>query len=197
MFKPLIQLVLKHLMAQNAWAATQLTPFAQRTFTIDFKVSQVTLTVLEHGELVIAADTASSDAIMHLPPSLALRLIRQDPLAMQLVKIEGDSAFATEIAKVLAGIRWDIEGDLSHIVGDVAAYQMVQLSQQTFQHMRRGSQQLSEMLVEYWQEERPLLAKKAGVLHFNQAVDTLREDLARLQARVDKLVNTPSKQEST
>lgn len=191
-FNPLIQTVLKHVLAQNTWAAAQLKPFAERSICIDFKVAKLTITILANGEMVPAADTVIADATLHLPPSLALRLLRQDPHAMQLVKIDGDSAFATEIGQVFANIRWDIEDDLSHVIGDMAAYQVVQLTQQSFQQLRQSGKQLSEMWVEYWQEEQPMLAKKAAVAHFNSAVDTLREDVARLQARVDRLSSRPT-----
>lgn len=188
MFKPLIQFVLQHLMQQNAWAAPLLQPFANQTLCIDFKVARATLTILQQGELAIAADSANADATIHLPPSLVLRLLRKDPLAASLIKIEGDVALATEVGKVLQAVRWDVEGDLSHLVGDIAAYQIVQLSQKKFDSLRDNAQTLSEMLVEYWQEEHPLIAKKTAITHFNRSIDTLREDTDRLQIRLDQLL---------
>lgn len=188
MFKPLIQFVLQHLMQQNSWAAPLLQPYAHKNLRLDFKVAQVMLTILNNGDLAIAADSASADATIHLPPSLAMRLLRQDPLAHSLIKIEGDAPLGMEVGKILSAIRWDVEDDLSKIVGDIAAYQVVQLGQEKWQRWQSQAKNLGEMLVEYWQEERPIIAKKTHIEQFNRSVDQLREDADRLQQRVEKLL---------
>lgn len=195
MFKPLIQFVLQHLMQQNSWTAPLLQPYANQTICMDFKVAQVTLTILQNGELAVAADSASPDATIHLPPSLVMRLLRKDPLASSLIKIEGDVGLGIEVGKIFSAIRWDVEDDLSRIVGDVAAYQMVQMGQEKFRQLQ-AAKNLGEMLVEYWQEEQPLMAKKSSIESFNQSVDRLREDTDRLQSRVDKLLAASSSSES-
>lgn len=192
MFKPLIQFVLHHLMQQNSWTAPLLQPYANQTLCMDFKVAKVHLTILQNGELAVAADSASADATIHLPPSLAMRLLRKDPLASSLIKIEGDATLGIEVGKIFSSVRWDVEGDLSKVVGDIAAYQVVELGQQKFKQLQDNAKNLGEMLVEYWQEEQPLIAKKSSIESFNRSVDQLREDTDRLQSRVDKLLTAPS-----
>lgn len=196
MFKPLIQFVLQHLMQQNSWTAPLLQPYANQTIRMDFKVAQVTLTILQNGELAVAADSANPDATIHLPPSLVMRLLRKDPLASNLVKIDGDVGLGIEVGKIFSAIRWDVEDDLSKVVGDVAAYQVVQVGQEKFRQLQANAKNLGEMLVEYWQEEQPLMAKKSSIESFNQSVDRLREDADRLQSRVDKLLAASSSSES-
>jgi len=188
MFKPLIQFVLQHLMQQNSWTAPLLQPYAHKNLRLDFKVAQATLTILNNGELAVAGDAAQADATIHLPPSLAMRLLRQDPLAHSLIKIEGDAALGIAVGKILSAVRWDIEDDLSKVVGDIAAYQLVHIGQEKLQRWQSQAKNLGEMLVEYWQEEQPIIAKKTRVEQFNQSVDQLREDTDRLQQRVDKLL---------
>lgn len=192
MFKPLIQFVLQHLMQQNSWTAPLLQPYAHKNLRLDFKVAQATLTILNNGELAVAGDSAEADATIHLPPSLAMRLLRQDPLAHSLIKIDGDTALGIEVGKILSAIRWEIEDDLSKVVGDIAAYQVVQIGQEKLQRWQSQAKNLGEMLVEYWQEEHPIIAKKTRVEQFNQAVDQLREDTDRLQQRVNKLLAAAS-----
>jgi ubiquinone biosynthesis protein UbiJ len=192
MFKPLIQFVLQHLMQQNSWTAPLLQPYAHKNLRLDFKVAHATLTILNNGELAVAGDSAEADATIHLPPSLAMRLLRQDPLAHSLIKIDGDTALGIEVGKILSAIRWDIEDDLSKVVGDIAAYQVVQIGQEKLQRWQSQAKNLGEMLVEYWQEEQPIIAKKTRVEQFNQAVDQLREDTDRLQQRVNKLLAAAS-----
>lgn len=196
MFKPLIQFVLQHLMQQNDWTAPLLQPYANQTLGFDFKVAQVNLTILQNGELAVAADSAIADATIHLPPSLVMRLMRKDPLASSLIKIEGDVSLGVEVGKILSAVRWDVEGDLSKVVGDMAAYQVVELGQEKFKQLQANAKNLGEMLVEYWQEEQPLLAKKTSIDHFNQSVDRLREDADRLQSRVEKLLAASTQSES-
>jgi ubiquinone biosynthesis accessory factor UbiJ len=196
MFKPLIQFVLQHLMQQNSWTAPLLQPYANQTLCMDFKVAQVNLTILQNGELAIAADSAIADATIHLPPSLAMRLLRKDPLASSLIKIDGDTALGIEVGKILSAVRWDIEDDLSKVVGDIAAYEVVQLGHEKLKRVQANAKNLGEMLVEYWQEERPLIAKKTSIEQFNQAVDQLREDTDRLQLRVEKLMAAATTSES-
>jgi ubiquinone biosynthesis accessory factor UbiJ len=190
MFKPLINFVLQHIMQQNSWAAPHLQAHHGNTICFDFSVAQAKLTILESGELCMAADTASADATVYLPPSLALRLIRKDALAMSMIKIDGDAGLATEVSKILSTVRWDYEGDLSQIVGDVAAYSLVKLGKYKANALKGNGLQLAEMLVEYWQEEQPLMAKKTAVEQFNQSVDTLRQDADRLEKRINKLLNS-------
>ncbi|HSI29301.1 MAG TPA: SCP2 sterol-binding domain-containing protein [Methylophilus sp.] len=196
MFKPLIQFVLQHLMQQNDWTAPLLQPYANQTLGFDFKVTQVNLTILPNGELAVAADSATVDATIHLPPSLVMRLMRKDPLAASLIKIDGDVALGIEVGKILSAVRWDVEGDLSKVVGDIAAYQVVELGQEKFKQLQANARNLGEMLVEYWQEEQPLIAKKTSIEHFNQSVDRLREDADRLQSRVDNLLAASPSSES-
>lgn len=189
MLKPLINFVVQHIMQQNAWSAPHLQAFSGNTISIDFKVAQVALTILENGQLALAPDSAQADAVIHLPPSLAMRLIRNEAEAMSLVKIDGNASLGIEVSKILSAVRWDYEGDLSHVVGDMAAYSMVKLGQQKVQSILNTGRNLSEMLVEYWQEEKPTVAKPSQVQAFNQAVDTLREDADRLEKRVNRLLN--------
>lgn len=183
-------------MQQNRWAGPRLQPYAHSHICLDFKVAQVMLTVLSNGELTIAGEIGTAEATIHLPPSLVMRLLRQDPQAHSLIKIEGNSALGMEIGKIMAAIRWDVEEDLSIVVGDLAAFEVVKLSQQTMQHLHTKAKNLGDMLVEYWQEEQPLLAKKNHIAQFNQAVDQLREDIDRLQQRVEKLLAANTTAES-
>ncbi len=198
MFKPLINFVLQHIMQQNSWAASHLQAYHGNTLCFDFSVAQANLTILESGDLCMAADTAIADATVYLPPSLALRLIRKDPIAMSLIKIDGNAGLAMEVSKILSAVRWDYEGDLSNIVGDVAAYTLVNLGKYKINGLKGTSLQLAEMLVEFWQEEKPIMAKKTAVDQFNQSVDTLRQDTDRLKKRLEKLKTklTASQQEN-
>ena len=187
MFKPLITKFLQHITNQNNWSRPYLTPFSGKTVQFDFVLLKANLLILEDGSLSLGGDTAQADATIHIPPSLALRLLVKDEAAKMFIKIDGDTHLATEFSKVLQNIRWDIEEDLSHVTGDIAAFKIGELSKKAFAEMKQQSFNAAEMLSEFWQEEKPILAKKRHVEQFNADVDTLKSDVARLEKRFAKL----------
>jgi ubiquinone biosynthesis protein UbiJ len=187
MFKPLLTRLLDHLLSQNQWARQQLLPFAGKTVRFNLVPTSASLTILEDGGLVMAGETAQSDASISLTPSLALRLLAKDPAAQTQINIEGDTELATTLAKVLRGIKWDYEEDLSQVLGDISANKISEFGQHAVRTAKQQSINLTEMLTEYWQEEQPLIAKKRHVEKFVQEVDQLRDDTARLEKRLAKL----------
>lgn len=193
MIKPLVTRFLQHLTNQNAWARPHLQPFAGKTVCFDFVLLKANLLILEDGSLAIGGETASPEANIHLPPSLALRIMSGDEQAKMLIKIEGDTHLATELSKILQLMRWDIEEDLSKVVGDISAYKIGEVSKKAFANFKQKSINAAEMLSEYWQEEKPMLAKKRHVEQFVSDVDTLKNDIARFEKRLQKLAKALNK----
>ncbi len=190
MIKPLVTRFLQHITDQNTWSRQHLQVYAGKVVCFDFVLAKASLLILEDGSLAIAGETASPEATIHLPPSLALRIMSGDESAKMLVKVEGDTHLATELSKVLQNMRWDIEDDLSKVVGDIGAFKIGEVSKKTFAGIKQQSINAAEMLSEYWQEEKAMLAKKRHVEQFNAEVDTLRSDVARFEKRLAKLTKS-------
>jgi len=192
MLKPLITRFLQHLTSQNEWSRPYLQPFASKVVQFDFALVKTNLLILEDGSLCIAPESlipqgTAPDATILLPPSLALRLLAGDETAKSHIKIEGDTHLAAEFSKVLQQMRWDVEEDLSKVVGDIAAFKIGEISKKTFSEAKKQSINVAEMLAEYWQEEKNILAKKRHVEAFNANVDALVGDVARFEKRLQKL----------
>lgn len=195
MLKLAITRFLQHITSQNNWSRAHLIGFAGKVVQFDFVLVKANLLILEDGSLSMAGESYANnnnapDATIHVPPSLALRILANDKAAKMHIKIDGDTHLATELSKVLQLMRWDIEEDLSKVVGDIAANKIVTASHQVFSSAKKQSLSLAEMLSEYWQEEKPMLAKKTHVEKFNTTVDSLKSDVARLEKRVEKLAKT-------
>ena len=191
MLKPLITRFLQHITNQNQWSKPYLTPFAGKVVQFDFVLAKANVLILEDGSLAISDDSFSNkgtnpDATIQVPPSLALRLLAKDEAAKMFIKIDGDTQLATEFSKILQNMRWDIEEDLSHVTGDIAAFKLGEFSKKAFGEMRQQSINATGMLSEFWQEEKPILAKKRHVEQFNADVDSLKSDVARLEKRLEK-----------
>jgi ubiquinone biosynthesis protein UbiJ len=187
MLKQLSTHIIQHLLAQNEWAAPMLQPFASQSVQLNFVLLKTSLVILENGSLAIAGETNLPDATITIPPSLLLRLMAKDESAKLLIKIDGDTHLATALAKVLSHVRWDYEDDLSKLTGDVSAHKIGEFTRQSVSTVKDTAINLAEMLSEYWQEEKPLLAKKRHIEQFNSEVDTLRADVERMEKRLNKI----------
>ena len=186
MIKPLATRFLQNITSQNEWSRPHLLPFAGKVIAFDFVLLKTNVQILEDGSLAIAADTTglqstSPQASIHAPPSLMLRILSGDESAKMHIKIDGDAHLATEFSKVLQNMRWDVQEDLSHMTGDIAAFKIGELTKKSFNAMRQQSIHAAEMLSEYWQEENTLLAKKRHVEQFISDVDALRSDVERFE----------------
>ena len=193
MLKPITTRFLQHICSQNQWSKPYLVPFAGNTVQFNFVLAKANIIILEDGSLALSGDsegeTASPEASIYLPPSLALRILAGDEAAKMQIKVEGDTHLATEFSKVLQNMRWDMEEDLSEVVGDITANKIGSTTKKIFSEAKQQTIDAAEMLSEYWQEEKNILAKKRHVEQFNADVDTLKSDVARAEKRLQKLVN--------
>ncbi len=121
MFKRFSTRLLQHLISQNSWANAMLQPFAGKSVQFNVAFISNSLVILENGNLAIAGEVNTADAIVTISPGLLLRLIAKDEAAKMQISIEGDTHLAAELAKVLANVRWDYEDDLSNFIGDIPA----------------------------------------------------------------------------
>ena len=191
MLKPLATRFLQHLTNQNNWSREYLLPFAGKVVQFDIAFIKTNVLILEDGSMSIAGETAAQSiglgANIHAPPSLVLRILAGDESAKTQIKIDGDTHLATELGKVLQHMRWDVEEDLSKIVGDIAANKTASAAKSVFLEAKKQTINVAEMISEFWQEEKPILAKKRHVVKFNADVDTLKSDVARFEKRLEKL----------
>lgn len=190
MLKPFITHFLQHLLAQNSWAKAHLMPFAGKTIQFDFLILKANLIILEDGSLAHGGEIAPPEASVYAPPSLALRMLAKDEAAKLDFKVSGDMHLATEVSKILQNIRWDIEDDLSKLVGDIPALKIADVGRKAAQTVQETSTNLAQMLSEYLQEEQAMVAKKRHLDQFNADVDALRNDVARFEKRLAKLTKS-------
>ena len=178
---------LNHLLRGESWARERLKPYAGKTAHFLVPPFSLLLTVTSSGEVAKAAGDAASDAKFILTPPLLLRLIGRDETAYKQVEIIGDSEFAGAIAYIAKNLRWDAAQDLSRIFGDIVAQRMVSTAESFSTWGKQSFDSLSRSFSEYWTEERPLIAKSTHVKQFIAEVDALRDDVERLEKRLQKL----------
>jgi ubiquinone biosynthesis protein UbiJ len=178
---------LNHLLHQNTWALEKLRPHAGKTLHIVVPPFSNRLSINGAGEFSSASPETPIDAEIQLHVGVALRLLFQPETASNAAMLQGDLELATTVGKVLQGLRWDAEEDLSSIVGDIPAHQLSQTAGRIRQELSRKAISLAGMVAEYWLEEQPLIAKKHHLEKFSRDVDTLRDDVERITKRLEAL----------
>jgi len=143
---------------------------------------------LADGSLRRADASSDADALCVIAPSLLPRLALPDENAHADIRSEGDAELLKEIFYLSRNLHWDAAEDLSHVTGDIAAERIVQTAHNVRQQLREAAVNFSQAAAEYWTEEQPLLAKPQHVSAFIQQVDTLRDDIARLEQRISRLL---------
>ncbi len=181
---------LNHLLTQSGWALQRLARYAGKTARFNIAPFSFAYTIQDDGTLHTADQDAQADASCSIPPSLLPRLALHDEAAFSKIYSEGDAALLNEIFYLSRHLRWDVAEDLSRVTGDIAAERIVQFAKDSQQQVRDTALNLSQVLAEYWTEERPLLAKPTHVAAFVRQVDKLRDDMARLEQRINRLSGT-------
>jgi ubiquinone biosynthesis accessory factor UbiJ len=182
---PVIAGPVNHLLRANSWARERLLPHAGRVVCIDHPPFSIMMAITADGAVADAAADAAPDVTVRVTPGLMLRLMARDVSAWHDVRVEGDPEFAAAINHIARHLRWDFEEDLSRIVGDIAAHRLAETGRKISSWRQQSADNFARSLAEYWTEERPLLASRGDVEQFNRDVDVLRDDLARLEKRIE------------
>lgn len=104
-----------------------------------------------------------------------------------IVEIRGNPEVGKLFGEVLADLDIDWEEQLSRLTGDVAAHQVGNAVRAVGRWGRGARQTAIQDLKEYLQEEARLLPTRIESDELAAAVDTLRDDLERLDARIQRL----------
>jgi len=168
-------------------ARERLGRFAGRTACFRVGPLPVSLTVQTTGEVLPAQESAAADLEVRISPFLLPRLAAHDESAYRDVETTGDVEFAGEVAFLAKHLKWDVEEDLSKVVGDAAANRMVSAARGAAAWGKDASERLAAGAAEYWTEEDPLIASRVKVDGFVAGVTELRDAVERLDKRIERL----------
>jgi ubiquinone biosynthesis protein UbiJ len=181
-------LALNHLLDAEAWARDKLKPYAGQY--VEFRsppLPALRLEILDTGLLGGAAADAATNLVVTIGAGALPAFLRGEDALMREIGIEGNADLAGTVQYLFRHLRWDVAEDLSKVFGDALAERMVSEGRRFAAWNRETAERLAQNFSEYWTEEQPLLARPAEVRRFLADTDQLRDDLARLEKRVDML----------
>lgn len=178
--------VLNHLVAQTPGGLSGLARHAGRKLAIDAIITRQVFLIQENGQLAAASDI-QADATIRLTPDLLARLPFEGKASFRSAPTEGDAELLSAFNDVFQNMAWDAESDLSKVFGPVIGFRLAEAGRSFTSWLNQATTDTAKTLAEYATHENPMLASPLDIKHFNTEVDTLRDDVARLEARLTKL----------
>lgn len=183
----LLPAALNHLLAQETWARALLVSHAGKVAVFDAGLVKLRLKVAADGLLELPEEEEGVAVTIRVRMSDLPLILQNRERAFSYVKIEGDADFANTISQLSQSLRWETEEDLSKIVGDIAATRIVGGAHAAVESAKSLHRSITENLAEYFLEENPMLMRPQAVAAFADDVTRLRDDVARLAKRIEKL----------
>lgn len=183
----LIVIPLNHLIADAPWAGERLRCHAGARVAIAGGPLTLLLAIDASGLLQATDATAEPDVRIELPDDFLLRALVDRNDLMRGARLSGAADVAETLAFVFRNLRWDAEGDLAALIGDIPARRLSLAAGAVARNAREGLSRLGANISEYAANEGELVADGAAVRDFVSAVDVLRDDLARLEKRIGRL----------
>lgn len=177
---------LNHLLRQSPGAAEILSRHRGRSVRFDLVAAQFDFRIADDGYFSEAA-VEMPDAVIRPTATLLARLPFFGREALRDADYSGDSALLHSLDQVFRSLDWDAEADLAPLLGDIAAHRLAAAGHDAVHTLRHSARALGQNASEYLVEEVELMARKVDVARFNRAVDTLADDVARLEARLARL----------
>lgn len=177
---------LNHLLRHASWARDKLRAHAGKTARISVSPFSFSLTITEEGEVRAATD-GEPGVLLSLTPPLLIRVLAHDEAAMSEVEVAGDASFAADINFIARNLSYDPEEDLSRVLGDVAAHRVAGAGRDILAWQKSLFENFAAAGADFLTFERPILARSLRVQEFLSEVDEVRDGVARLEKRIEKL----------
>ncbi len=178
---------INHLLGREQWARDRLVPFSGQR--VRFRLAPLPDLVLEIDESGLVGACTDEDVALTLtiPPAALPRIIARDEAALREVGLDGDAALASTVQFLFQNLRWDVEEDLSRVVGDVVAHRMAGAARAFSAWQREAAGRLGENITEYLKDEAGLLMHSYELDAFGREVDEVRDGVERLDKRIQRL----------
>lgn len=188
LFTPLVELVNRQI-SESTPARALCKSLDGRTIAVRVRNSALGLvmTVCAGRLELTTLDVDEPDALIEGSLLSLARLAGSDgeaPIRDGSVDLRGDAIVANEFRELLRYARPDWEEQLSGVVGDVAAHGIGDAVRGVGRWAGEARDTLRQNVSEYLQEESRSVPSRYEVDEFRDKVHTLRDDVARIEARI-------------
>ena len=179
---------LNHLIHSESWALQRLLRHAGAQLLVEAGLFRLRLAIDEHGLFQLSSDhTSVPDVTLTCPPDVLPLALFDNSKLFSAVKLGGSVDVAESLGFVFRNLRWDAEADLAGVIGDIPAHRLAIIGKALARNLRSGMHNVVENVREYTVDEAALLIAPGELVSFAEAVNRLRDDVARLEKRLARL----------
>ena len=181
--------VLNHLIQGEQWAQERLRAHSGAQVLIGAGgLFKLRLGIDEHGLFRAGNPDVDPDVAITLPADMPVRLLLDRERLFSSVKIGGSADIAESLAFVLRNLEWDVEADLAGLLGDIPAHRLSKMARSLAAAILDGIDRATKNAIEYAVEESALLVAPHAIADFGRAVNSLRDDVSRLEKRISRFL---------
>lgn len=190
----ILETVINHYLALDPEMLGKLAQFEGKVIKLEMTGINKTLYMLpnESGIQVLTEYEGSADTVLRGTPISLFKMGLVSNAANLLLKgeveITGDTRLGHQFKNIFSQMDIDWSEPLAEMVGDSLAYQIQQSGNKLGHWGKATLNSVSASFSEYLQEESRDVVTDTELDIFNDAVDQLRDDVDRLQARINTLI---------
>ncbi|MEA3192661.1 MAG: ubiquinone biosynthesis accessory factor UbiJ [Betaproteobacteria bacterium] len=174
------------LLEREPWARERLAAFAGETVElVPVPLPPLRVTILEDGRLQAGGE--APDLVLQVGPDAVFALARGEEEFLRAVEVNGNARLAQEVASLARHLRWDIEEELARVFGDVAAHRMAGAARGFAAWHLDVAKRVTTAAADFLAEEARILVRRDDQAVHARAVAELRDALARLEKRIERL----------
>ena len=191
LLRPLAALLNRQIQAKTP-ARELCAALQDRVFAVRVKETSLAMFIIVGpGEIFLTGECSDDPDVVVSGSLLSLaRLAGRDGDAVirdGVVDLTGDAELATQFQKLLRYGRPDLEEELSGAVGDVVAHTVSEFARNVGRWGTGVRSTMRQNVTEYLQEESRTVPSRYEADVFRKRVESLRDDVARFEARVKRL----------
>jgi ubiquinone biosynthesis protein UbiJ len=178
---------INHLIEQERWAHELLLPREGQSISIALPIGDFQIAIQE-GIFVNEGNTNLSSVNLVITQEAIWTFLKEGKSgAMKFVKISGDIDFAADLNRLAVDLKWEVEEDLSKLVGDAPARRVVLESKKMFHQTQLAINDLKGGVRDYLVYEKNILVDSQQMNDFKSELRLLRDQLDRAEKKVNQL----------
>lgn len=191
----LLETVINRYLALDPEALQKMAAFSGRVIKLEITGINRSLYMLPDDDGIsvrLDMEDVEADTVLRGTPASLFRMGLASNVTNMLlrgeVEITGDTRLGHQFKNVFNRMDIDWSEPLAQVFGDAIAYQLVQTGKKLFGWAEQSADSVTRSVGEYLQEESRDVVSDTEINMFCRDVDALRDDVDRLEARMNRLL---------